>query len=88
MIEFPVVGHFCQEDTPEQLAGYADSPTKCLQISSARRLKRKHRGYGDTIFIEVFVKINGKQHYLSGETVLTPQTSHVRFDRGEQQLPT
>jgi putative transposase len=31
----------------------------------ARRLKQKHRGYGDTFFIdEVFVKINGKQHYL------------------------
>jgi putative transposase len=31
----------------------------------SRRLKRKHRGYGDTFFIdEVFVKINGKQHYL------------------------
>jgi putative transposase len=31
----------------------------------ARRLKRKHRGYGDTFFIdEVFVKINGKLHYL------------------------
>ncbi|MFK8049014.1 MAG: IS6 family transposase [Halioglobus sp.] len=30
-----------------------------------RRLKRKHQGYGDTFFIdEVFVKINGKQHYL------------------------
>ncbi len=29
------------------------------------RLKRKHRGYGDMFFIdEVFVKINGKQHYL------------------------
>jgi len=28
-------------------------------------LKRKHRAYGDTFFIdEVFVKINGKQHYL------------------------
>jgi transposase-like protein len=28
-----------------------------------RRLKRKHRGYGDTFFIdEVFVKINGKQY--------------------------
>jgi putative transposase len=28
-------------------------------------LKRKHRGYGDTFYIdEVFVKINGKQHYL------------------------
>jgi putative transposase len=31
----------------------------------ATRLKRKHRGYGDTFFIdEVFIKINGKQHYL------------------------
>ena len=31
----------------------------------ARRLKRNHRGYGDTFFIdEVRVKINGKQHYL------------------------
>jgi putative transposase len=31
----------------------------------ARRLKRKHRGFGDTFFIdEVFVKIQGKQHYL------------------------
>ncbi len=31
----------------------------------ATRLKRKHRGYGDTFFIdEVFVRIDGKQHYL------------------------
>jgi putative transposase len=31
----------------------------------AARLKKKHRGYGDTFFIdEVFVKIDGKQHYL------------------------
>nr|WP_279244854.1 IS6 family transposase [Candidatus Litorirhabdus singularis] len=31
----------------------------------ARRLKRKHRGYGDTFYIdEVFVRINGKLHYL------------------------
>ena len=31
----------------------------------ARRLRQKHQGYGDTFFIdEVFVKINGKQHYL------------------------
>ena len=31
----------------------------------ARRLKRHHQGYGDTFYIdEVFVKINGKQHYL------------------------
>ena len=31
----------------------------------AARLKRKHRGYGDTFFIdEVFIRIDGKQHYL------------------------
>jgi putative transposase len=31
----------------------------------ARRLRQKHQGYGDTFFIdEVFVKIQGKQHYL------------------------
>ena len=30
-----------------------------------RRLKRRHTGYGDTFYIdEVFVKINGRQHYL------------------------
>ena len=31
----------------------------------ARRLRQKHQGYGDTFFIdEVFIKIQGKQHYL------------------------
>ena len=31
----------------------------------ARRLKRRHTGYGDTFYIdEVFVKIDGKQRYL------------------------
>ena len=31
----------------------------------ARRLKKEHQGYGDIFFIdEVFVKIQGKQHYL------------------------
>ncbi len=31
----------------------------------ARRFKRRHQGNGDTLFIdEVFVKINGIQHYL------------------------
>jgi putative transposase len=31
----------------------------------AQRLRRKHQGYGDTFFIdEVFVKIQGKRHYL------------------------
>jgi putative transposase len=39
----------------------------CIKFGTiyARRLKRKHRGYGDTFYIdEVFVKINGRQHYL------------------------
>lgn len=31
----------------------------------ATRLRKKHQGYGDTFFIdEVFVRIEGKQHYL------------------------
>ena len=31
----------------------------------AKRLRRRHQGYGDTFFIdEVLVKIQGKQHYL------------------------
>ena len=39
----------------------------CIKFGAlyARRLKRKHRGYGDTFYIdEVFVRINGKQHSL------------------------
>ena len=39
----------------------------CIKFGAiyTRRLKRTHRGYGDTFYIdEVFVKINGKQHYL------------------------
>ena len=39
----------------------------CIKFGSkySRRLKRKHRGFGDTFYIdEVFVRINGKQHYL------------------------
>ena len=39
----------------------------CIKFGAlyARRLKRKHQGYGDTFFNgEVFEKINGKQHYL------------------------
>ena len=39
----------------------------CIKFGAlyARRLKRKHRGYGDTFYIDaVFVRINGKQHYL------------------------
>ena len=31
----------------------------------ATKLRKKHQGYGDTFFIdEVFIKIDGKQHYL------------------------
>jgi len=39
----------------------------CIKFAAryARRLNRRHHGYGDTFYIdEVFVKINGKQHYL------------------------
>jgi putative transposase len=39
----------------------------CVKFGAVytRQLKRKQRGYGDTFYIdEVFVKINGKQHYL------------------------
>ncbi|MFK7958370.1 MAG: IS6 family transposase [Lysobacterales bacterium] len=39
----------------------------CIKFGAlyARRLKRRHRGFGDTFYLdEVFVKINGKQHYL------------------------
>ena len=39
----------------------------CIKFGAiyTRRWKRKPRGYGDTCYIdEVFVKINGKQHYL------------------------
>jgi putative transposase len=40
---------------------------RCIKFGAiyTRRLKRKHGGYGDTFYVdEVFVKINGKQHYL------------------------
>ena len=39
----------------------------CIKFGAiyTRRLKRKHQGFGDTFYLdEVFVKINGKQHYL------------------------
>jgi putative transposase len=39
----------------------------CIKFGSkyTKRLRRRHQGYGDTFFIdEVFVKIQGKQHYL------------------------
>ena len=40
----------------------------CIKFGAifTRRLKRKHRGYGDTFYIdEVFVKIKGKRRLLS-----------------------
>jgi len=39
----------------------------CVKFGSTytRRLRRRHQGYGDRLFIdEVFLKINGKQRYL------------------------
>lgn len=39
----------------------------CIKFGAVytRRLKRKRGGYGDTFYIdEVFVRVNGKQHYL------------------------
>jgi len=49
----------------------------CIKFGAkyARRLKRNHRGYGDTFFIdEVFVKINLGRHLVSA--------SHYRNLRG------
>ncbi len=50
----------------------------------ARRLKQRHRGFGDTLYIdEVFVKINGKQHYLWRAVVSVftkPQSGQVSVD--------
>ena len=38
---------------------------KKFGLKYVRRLKKKHQGYGDTFFIDkVFVKTDGKQHYL------------------------
>jgi transposase-like protein len=66
----------------------------CIKFGAiyARRLKRKHRGYGATFYIdEVFVKINGKQHYLwwavdqDGEVVdVIHDTSQYANNRAEQ----
>ncbi len=39
----------------------------CIKFGPAyaRKLKRRHQGFGDTFYLdEVFVKIQGKQHYL------------------------
>jgi len=40
----------------------------CIKFGAqyASRLKRRHRGYGDTFYLdEIFVKINGKQQNVS-----------------------
>jgi hypothetical protein len=44
----------------------------CIKIGAlyARRLKRKHRGYGDTFYIdEVFVKINASSIIFGGQWI-------------------
>ncbi len=49
------------------LVSYESIRLWCIKFGRryARRLKRRHQGYGDTFYIdEVFVKINGKQQYL------------------------
>ena len=49
------------------LVSYESIRLWCIKFGQryARRLKRRYHGYGDTFYIdEVFVKINGKQHYL------------------------
>ena len=49
------------------IVSYESIRLGCIKFGRiyTRRLKRRHQGYGDTFYIdEVFVKINGKQHYL------------------------
>ena len=49
------------------IVSYESIRLGCIKFGRiyTRRLKRRHTGYGDTFYIdEVFVKINGKQHYL------------------------
>ena len=46
---------------------YESIRLSCIKFGPmyAKRLKDRHRGYGDTFFVdEVFVRIRGKQHYL------------------------
>jgi putative transposase len=69
------LSHRCVEDLLAErgiTVSYESIRLWCIKFGAlyARRLKRKHRGYGDTFFIdEVFAgvpdhKTNGKQHYL------------------------
>ncbi len=49
------------------LVSYESIRLWCIKFGKkyAKRLKRRHQGFGDTFYIdEVFVKIDGKQHYL------------------------
>ncbi len=49
------------------VASYESIRRWCIKCGPkyVKRLRRKHQGYGDTFYIdEVFVKIDGKQHYL------------------------
>ena len=64
------LSHWDIEDLLAQrgiLVSYESIRLWCIKFGRryARRLKRRHQGYGDTFYIdEVFVKINGKQQYL------------------------
>ena len=49
------------------IVSYESIRSGCIKFGQryARRFKRRHQGYGDTLYIdEVFVKINSKQQYL------------------------
>ena len=62
----------------------------CIKFGAiyTRRLKRQHRGYGDTFFIdEVFVKINGKQHYLWRALRLKRSEKWADFLRASLRFP-
>ena len=50
------------------IVSYESTRLWCIKFGRyyARRLKRRQTGYGDTFYIdEVFVKINGKQRFLT-----------------------
>ena len=64
------LSHRDSEDLPAQrgiTVSYESIRLWCIRFGRnyAGRLQRRHKGYGDTFYIdEVFVKINGKQPYL------------------------